>query len=105
MCIRDRYHSAAETKEAEEAFEKQFSLREIPDEIPEFETNENEYKLAKLLVDSKICATNGEAKRLIQGGAVSLNGDKITAFDAIIPLSEGDIIKAGKRNYLKIKKI
>ena len=99
------YHSAAETKEAEEAFEKQFSMREIPDDIPEFIIGESEYKLSKLLVDSKIFATNGEAKRLIQGGAVSVNGNKITAFDAIISLQEGDVIKAGKRNYIKIKKI
>lgn len=99
------YHSAEEANEAEAAFEKQFSCRETPENIPEFALSESAYKLAKLLVDSGICSTNGEAKRLIQGGAVTLNGNKITAFDATVTLQEGDIIKAGKRNYIKIKKI
>ena len=99
------YHSAEEASEAELAFEKQFTFKEIPDDIPDFAVNESSYKLSKLLVDSGICATNGEAKRLIQSGAVSLNGEKITAFDAVVNLKNGDIIRAGKRNYIKIKKI
>jgi tyrosyl-tRNA synthetase len=99
------YHSAEEAKEAEYAFEKQFSQREVPNDIPEFVVSKNSCKLSNLLVDSGICSTNGEAKRLIQGGAVSLNGEKITAFDAVVNLKDGDIIRAGKRNYIKIKKI
>ena len=77
----------------------------MPNDIPEFVVSKNSCKLSNLLVDSGICSTNGEAKRLIQGGAVSLNGEKITAFDAVVNLKDGDIIRAGKRNYIKIKKI
>jgi tyrosyl-tRNA synthetase len=70
--------------------------------IPEFIIGESEYKLAKLLVDSKICATNGEAKRLIQVELFSVNGNKITAL-MLLYSSRGECYQSRKTQLHKNK--
>ncbi len=98
------YHGEEEAYKAQEGFEKLFSKKEIPDEMPEYELEQSSMKLVQLLVQSGLCATNGEAKRLIQGGGVSLDGQKIRAYDAEIDICDGAVLRAGKRKFLKLKK-
>lgn len=98
------YHGAEAADEARSAFEKQFSQKEVPDEMPEFNSPEQSLKLIRILTESGLCETNGEAKRLIMQGAVSVDGTKFTAIDAEIELVDGAVIKCGKRKYLRIRK-
>ncbi|MCB5265312.1 MAG: tyrosine--tRNA ligase [Candidatus Cloacimonetes bacterium] len=99
------YHGEDEAAKAQAGFESLFSKKEIPDEMPEYELSENQIGIVQLLVQSGLCSTNGEAKRLIQGGGVSLDGEKITSFDTSITVAEGSVLRAGKRKFIKIKKI
>ncbi|MCB5259897.1 MAG: tyrosine--tRNA ligase [Candidatus Cloacimonetes bacterium] len=99
------YHGEEDAQKAQEGFEKLFSKKEIPDEMPEYGVQGNSVKLVQILVQSGLCASNGEAKRLMQGGGVSLDGKKITAFDAEVTISDGAILRAGKRKFLKLKKV
>ena len=98
------YHGAEAADEARSAFEKQFSQKEIPVEMPEFSSPEQSLKLIRILTESGLCETNGEAKRLIMQGAVSVDGTKYTAIDTEIELVDGLVIKCGKRKYLRIRK-
>ena len=98
------YHSDAEADEAADAFDRQFSQREVPDEMPEYALASGEYRLTNILVDSGLCKTQGEAKRLIQGGGVSVDGDRIEAWDHVLNFEAETIIRAGKRRYLKLIK-
>ncbi len=98
------YHGEDEANQAQESFEKLFSKKEIPDEMPEYQVREESLKLVQLLVQSGLCSSNGEAKRLIQGGGVSLDSEKITAFDAEVSITDGAVLRAGKRKFIKIKK-
>jgi tyrosyl-tRNA synthetase len=52
------------------------------------------------LVAAKVAASNGEAKRLIEGGAVSLEGDKITS-DFVIYATA--LLKKGKNNFILVR--
>lgn len=99
------YHGEDEAAKAQAGFESLFSKKEIPDEMPEYELSENQIGIVQLLVQSGLCSTNGEAKRLIQGGGVSLDGEKITSFDTSITIIDGSVLRAGKRKFIKIKKI
>lgn len=99
------YHGAEEADKAKEGFEKLFSKKEIPDEMPDFDVSESSMKIVQLLVQSGLCTTNGEAKRLIQGGGVSLDGEKITGFDIEVELSDGAVLRAGKRKFIRINRI
>lgn len=52
------------------------------------------------LVTSGVCASNGEARRLIQGGGVSVNGEKITEDQNVKAPS---LIKKGKNSFVLVK--
>jgi tyrosyl-tRNA synthetase len=99
------YHGEEDASNAQESFEKLFSKKEIPDEMPEYEVADATMKLVQLLVQSGLCGTNGEAKRLIKGGGVSLDGEKISSFDAEIEIKDQSVLRAGKRKFIKIRKI
>ena len=98
------YHGEEAALSAQESFEQLFSKRELPDEMPEFEVSEPLFRVAKLLTDSGLCASGGEAKRLIQGGGVSIDGDKVPTAEAEIAIRDGMVLRAGKRKFLKLRK-
>jgi tyrosyl-tRNA synthetase len=52
------------------------------------------------LVESQICSSNGEAKRLIASGAISVNGEKI-AYD--LQLHSLSLIKKGKNSFILVR--
>ncbi len=84
--------------EAENSFTRVFQKRELPEEIPEF-VQPGDMPITQLLVESGLTESRSEAHRLIQAGAVSINGQKVTSAYEIVP--KGSIIKVGKRRYLK----
>ena len=98
------YHGNKAADEAQRAFEKVFSQRELPDEMPEYKVNNSVMRIAKLLTESGLCESGSEAKRLIQAGGVSIDGEKITSTDAEIEIEEGMVLRVGKRKFLRLRK-
>ncbi len=72
-------------------------------ELPEKEVKVESATVISVLVAAGICASNGEARRLIQQGGVSLNDGKVTDINA--PVKSGDVIHKGKKVHIKIKLI
>ena len=87
-----------------EEFDKVFIKKEIPDEIPELMINEENMKLTELLTFTKLSDSNSNARRLIEQGAVSINGKKITDVNLVPEIINGMILKVGKRKFLKVLK-
>jgi tyrosyl-tRNA synthetase len=59
----------------------------------------------KMMTASGIAASNGEAKRLIKQGGVTVNGEKVTAIDAAWDageLADGVVIRKGKKVFYRI---
>lgn len=107
--IVSEFHNPTEALAAEEAFVRQFSDRELPLYIPEFQL-EKPVDIVTLMVEAKFAKSNSEARRLIQQGGVSLLHDgraseaqRINDFDFIVPAQDGVIVKVGKLNYVMIK--
>ena len=73
------------------------------EDLPETEIKAETPTIIPVLVAAKICSSNGEARRLIQQGGVSVNDDKVTDFNA--PVKSGDIIHKGKKIHIKVKLI
>ena len=108
----DMYYPKGSGKKARDEFERIFSQKKLPDEIPEI----NEAKLTELEIDprkiylvhliakNKMAKSNSEARKLITAGGVSLNDQKITDANYEFDLNEDKILKVGKRRYLKILK-
>ena len=100
----EMYHSAEAAKEAEEEFDKIFIKKEIPDEIPFFEiTNgQKEISILDLITTVNFAPSKGEARRLVQQGGVTLDGEKIADISATVQLKAENILKVGKRKFIKI---
>jgi tyrosyl-tRNA synthetase len=90
------YYSEDDAKKASEEFVNLFKKKEIPDDIPEYKLN-GDNKLADVLVAARLCETKGEAKRLIQGGGVKLDGNKLDDPALELSLAQGEVLQAGKR--------
>lgn len=101
------YHGDKKAKIAEEEFDKVFRNKELPTDMPIFETDKSNYFILDLLFDTKLAASKNEAKRLVEGGAVEVqNGDtksKVQNWREEIKLEDGMIIKVGSRKFAKIK--
>lgn len=98
------YHSEEAATEAEEGFDKIFIKKEIPDEIPLFEmTNcEKEISILDLITTVNFAPSKGEARRLVSQGGVTLDGEKIADITASVQLKPENILKVGKRKFVKI---
>ncbi|MFA6598373.1 MAG: tyrosine--tRNA ligase [Ignavibacteriaceae bacterium] len=98
------YHSEEAATEAEEGFDKIFIKKEIPDEIPLFEmTNcEKEISILDLITTVNFAPSKGEARRLVTQGGVTLDGEKIADITASVHLKPENVLKVGKRKFIKI---
>jgi tyrosyl-tRNA synthetase len=96
------YHSRSAGDEAEAAFDRIFKQKEIPDDIPVFQVDTPNIALVKLLTESKLVGSGNEARRQIDQGAVSVNGERIHDEKTILAVEGELVIKVGKRRFLKV---
>ena len=97
-----QYHGAAEAAAAEAEFERVFAGGGRPDEVAELELAPA--PLADLLVAAGLAASKNEARRLVEQGAVSIDGER--AGDARLELaarSEPYQVRAGKRRFAALR--
>ena len=96
------YYDEAAAVNARDEFDKIFIKKEIPDDIQEIHITDNDKKLIDIIFENNLAESKSNARRLIEQGAVSINGDKIN--DVNFTLSEcGEfVIKAGKKKFLKV---
>jgi tyrosyl-tRNA synthetase len=95
------FHSREAAQAAEDAFVRTFSKREEPEAAREIPAPANgEFKLAAFLAQNGLAASTSEANRLIDAGAVEVNGQKATRkTDGLKP---GDTIRVGKHRFARI---
>jgi tyrosyl-tRNA synthetase len=89
--------SKKEAKQAQEFFESVFQNKNKDIEIPEKEVSEKEIPLNRLLVDIDFASSKSEAKRLIEQGAVKIQGKKITQYNYPINTSNQPEIRVGRK--------
>ena len=99
------FHNSKAAALAQEFFEKTVQGGEIPNDIPEYTVPSGEdavnLRLSNLLVDSGLTTSTGEARRLIDQGAVKINDVAVTKNENVADLDKG-ILRAGRRRYLKL---
>lgn len=57
----------------------------------------------EVLVGAGLATSNGEARRLVDGGAVSLNGEKVTNEHAAMPIEQATLLKKGKNSFVLVQ--
>ncbi len=101
-----KYHGAAAGEQAEQGFEKLFG--KTGDGLPE---NMEEYTavagsegitLLKLLVQTSLSPSGGEARRMVQQGGVKINQEKQTDAQRLFKAGETFVLQAGKRGFRRV---
>ena len=102
------YGDEAGLKE-KESFSSVFTDRENPKDMEEFSLSLNSLSFSNSIIDiiysAKLFDSKGQIRRLIQQGAIKLDGQKVDSPDQLILNSDGKkefIIKAGKKIFLKV---
>ena len=96
------YHDAAAARAAEERFERVHKEGLTPKEIPTHKPSANPVALAALLHEAGLAPSKSEARRLIAQKAVTINDEKVEDPRAEVRLDGGEIIKVGKRRFVRI---
>jgi tyrosyl-tRNA synthetase len=99
------YHSEEAANEARAHFEKTVIAKEVPDDIPLHEYPAGTFKsLVEVVADLKFTSSNGETKRLVKGGGISIDGEKVSNPNIELRFEIGNemVLKVGKRKFAKI---
>lgn len=97
------YHDENAARAAREFFINTFSKKEIPTEVPEFKI-EGEMKLLEMMVQSQNATSISDARRKVEQGGVSVEGEKITDTNLVLDKSFNEkIFKVGKMGFVRIK--
>ena len=101
--ITKEYHGEEGAKHGQEAFINIVSNKGIPEDIEEIQ-GMNGKGILDVLTELKFVQSKGEAKRLIQGGGVKVDGEKITDMTYTFDIKESVVLQAGKRKFAKLIK-
>ena len=99
------FYSAAEAEKSEEDFNLVFRGKQTPQEIEERTLKAGSWKLPRLLVESGLVTSMAEARRLIEQGGVSVDGEKnsSTNSEVSIEINQARVIQLGKRRFLRLR--
>ena len=99
------YHDKVDAESAQKEFERIFSGKELPDEVPVFNLKYDKEKIwiVKLLTITGLAESSGVARRLIEQGGVYVDEKRIDDTNLEIPVQGEKVLKVGKRKFLKIK--
>jgi tyrosyl-tRNA synthetase len=100
------YHGKGAAFEARVEFIRVFSKRETPEdiEVRKMDRGTGPVRLMKFLVTLGLAPSVSEAQRLIESGAVHMNGERVTKIKTEIDLSQpiDATFKVGKRRFLRL---
>ncbi|MBI5198488.1 MAG: tyrosine--tRNA ligase, partial [Nitrospirae bacterium] len=102
--IVQRFHSEGDAFEAQREFEKVFSQRELPEDMPvvKLKWEGDEMWLPHIMTITTIAPSGSEARRLIKQGAVSVDGVRIDDIEKKLSGNKEYILKVGKKRFVKI---
>lgn len=100
-----QFHDEGAAREAERGFERTIQRGALPDDIAEYALPAPEalasMRLSRLMVDAGVAESAAEARRLINQGAVQLDGERVTV-DAADAVAAGGALRAGRRRWVRL---
>lgn len=101
-----RFHSESAAASAEQQFDRVFREHRLPDQIEPFvwEEGPGEPELARVIFSARLADSIREARRLIQQGAVQVQGERVTDAKSCVRLDPGKptLIQVGKRKFVEV---
>jgi len=103
--IVSRLHGAASADEAREHFRRVVQRKEAPQDVPGFDVARGTrlaVKLFEVLVETGLAPSRSEARRLVDQGAVSLDGARVS--DSAMEVAQGEhLVQVGKRRFIRAR--
>ncbi len=95
-----RFHSQKDAEEALADFEARFQRGAMPDDMPELAVPAG--PVAQVLKQAGLVASTSEAMRMIDGGGVRANGDKVSDKNLALGAGETIVLQVGKRKFARV---
>ena len=97
------YHSVVDANKATANFTSVFSQKNTPTDLVQINLKNKKVNLLEFLTTQRLCSSKGEARRLIQQGALKINNQKILKYDQDYQFKSADVVQFGKRKFVQIK--
>ncbi len=100
-----RFHDAAAARDAQADFIQRFQKGAIPEDLEEktLSIDEDEIGLAALLKMAGMTSSTSESFRMIQQGAVRVDGEKVSDKELKLPAGKAFVVQVGKRKFARLK--
>jgi len=97
------YHDEAAAEKGEQHFKTVFQKKELPDNIEEVKLSDSKWLVIDLITELGMAQSKSEARRLIKGGAVKIEGEKVTDLEDGVDLTdEPTLVQVGKRKFKRV---
>lgn len=105
MEIVERFHDHSEAEKAYENFVSRFQRNEIPQDLPlkEISSTDAQMLLTQLLKTADLVSSTSDAIRMIEQGAVKIDGERIEDKSQTIAKGAEFIVQVGKRRFARVK--
>ena len=103
--IVERFHSASDARSAKEEFVNRFQKGAMPASIVEkvVSSSGEEMPIATVIKEAGLVASTSEALRMLEQGAVRIDGERVTDRDKKIGVGDAGIFQVGKRRFARIR--
>lgn len=100
----DRFCGNGAGQKERDEFEKVFSKKSLPDDMPvvEIAWEGATMKLIKIMAAARVASSNSEARRLIQQGGVEVDQKPMKDENAELPPDASFILRVGKKRFVKV---
>ncbi len=96
------YHGNAAAIDAEQHFDRVIVNKDAPEDMDEV-TLEADVSIIDLITSEGLTKSKGDARRMIQQGAVRIDGKKVDEMNFVISKGFKGVIKVGKRRFLGVR--
>lgn len=96
------YHGEKVAQKAEKEFNRIFREKKLPSEMPKWKLETRNWKLVDLMIKTKLAPSKSESRRLIEQGAVKIDGQIEKDWQREIKIKKGMIIKVGPRRFSRL---
>ena len=99
----ERFHSKEDAENSHKDFIQRFQKNQLPEDINVVELNtENNLPIANLLKEAALVSSTSEANRMINQGAVKINGEKVLDNKISFGIGTKNVFQVGKRRFAKV---
>ncbi|WP_394137784.1 tyrosine--tRNA ligase [Cytobacillus oceanisediminis] len=99
------YHGAEAAEKAEQHFKTIFQKGAMPEDIPEIAwSGADEVPIIDLIAELGLLSSKTEARKMIANSGIRINGEKVNDVKLTVEITDGLVLQAGKRNFVKLKR-